>query len=104
MIPVDGVYRPPEKVGRPRTPLPADTTTTDLPALTKNQAAVSDSNGADAGRHCHAGGWRRRDLWRESFGYGFRDALRLAQREIDDPHVWLVLDRLACEYDLAGDS
>jgi hypothetical protein len=42
--------------------------------------------------------------WREGFGYGFRDALRLAQRELDDPHAWAVLDRIADQYELAGDS
>jgi hypothetical protein len=46
------------------------------------------------GRFAHA--------WREGFGYGFRDALRLAQREVDDPAVWLVLDRLADECQLAA--
>ncbi len=44
--------------------------------------------------------------WREGFGAGFRDALRLAAREIDDPHAWAVLDRLAdryrSDYRLAG--
>ena len=40
--------------------------------------------------------------WRTGFAYGFRDALRLAQREIDDPAVWVVLDRLAADYDLAA--
>lgn len=46
----------------------------------------------------HAG-----DVWREGYGYGFRAALRLAAREIDDPAVWVVLDRLADDYDLAGE-
>ena len=46
------------------------------------------------GRFVHA--------WREGFGYGFRDALRLAQRQIDDPAVWVVLDRLADKYELAA--
>jgi hypothetical protein len=36
--------------------------------------------------------------WREGFGAGFRDALRLAAREIDDPHAWAMLDRLADRY------
>lgn len=48
---------------------------------------------------------RREDAWREGFGYGFRDALRLAQREINDLDALLVLTRLAGEYELAaGDS
>ena len=46
---------------------------------------------------------RRADDWREGFAVGFRDALRLAQREIDDPAVWVVLNRLAADYKLAGD-
>jgi hypothetical protein len=40
--------------------------------------------------------------WRQGFAFGFRDALRLAAREVDDPAVWLVLSRLADEYELAG--
>jgi hypothetical protein len=40
--------------------------------------------------------------WRTGFAYGFHDALRLAQREIDDPAVWVVLDRLAADYNLAA--
>jgi hypothetical protein len=46
---------------------------------------------------------RRADAWREGFGYGFRDALRLAQRKIDDPAVWVMLDRLADRYGDAAD-
>ena len=42
--------------------------------------------------------------WRDGFGCGFRDALRLATREIDDPAVWSVLDEIASRYDLAGDQ
>lgn len=40
--------------------------------------------------------------WREGFTAGAVDALRLAARRIDDPHVWRVLDELASDYDLAG--
>lgn len=54
-----------------------------------------------AGRHFHAS--RAGDVWREGFSHGFRDALRLAQRRIDDPEVWAVLDRLADDYSLAGE-
>ena len=100
---------PPKEVPRLGTPLPTgDTTQHSTPALTKNQIAASNSRGA--GGHCHAVGWRRRNpvgrhanIWREGFGCGFRDALRLAAREFDDPAVWLVLDRLAGDYDLAGE-
>jgi hypothetical protein len=42
------------------------------------------------------------DVWREGFGHGFRDALRLACREVDDPAVWLVLNELAERYALAA--
>jgi hypothetical protein len=51
-------------------------------------------------RTCHPG--RRAHAWREGFGYGFRDALRLASRHIDDPHVLAILAELAECYDLAG--
>jgi hypothetical protein len=46
-------------------------------------------------RHCAR-------AWRKGFGYGFRDALRLAARRTDDPEVWLMLSRFADEYTLAG--
>jgi hypothetical protein len=36
--------------------------------------------------------------WRDGFSAGAVDALRLAAREIDDPHLWCVLDRLADRY------
>ena len=39
--------------------------------------------------------------WREGFGYGFRDALRLAARELP-PETWAVLGDLAERYGLAG--
>jgi hypothetical protein len=42
------------------------------------------------------------ESWRYGFGLGFRDALRLAAREIDDPAARAVLDRLADQYYLAG--
>ena len=47
---------------------------------------------------------RHADAWREGFAYGFRDALRLAQREIHDPAVWLALSRLADRYDHLEDA
>jgi hypothetical protein len=36
---------------------------------------------------------------REGFGYGFRDALRLAGRRLP-PDTWATLDRLADDYEL----
>ena len=39
-------------------------------------------------------------VWRNGFAHGFIDALRLAQRELNE-HTWLVLDKLA---DLATDA
>jgi hypothetical protein len=71
------------------------------PANVENPIATTPPNTA---KH-HQGGYRHSsgaDLWRDGFGCGFRDALRLAARRIDDPAVWVVLDRLADDYDLAG--
>lgn len=45
------------------------------------------------GRYAHA--------WRYGFGCGFRDALRLAARELP-PDTWHTLEQLADRYDLAG--
>ena len=39
--------------------------------------------------------------WREGFTCGAVDLARVASREIDDPHVWAVLDRIAQQYQLA---
>jgi hypothetical protein len=39
--------------------------------------------------------------WREGFGYGFRDALRCAARELG-PETWHTLGQLADEFDLAA--
>jgi hypothetical protein len=39
--------------------------------------------------------------WREGFGYGFRDACRLAARRLP-PEYWHVVEALADEYELAG--
>jgi hypothetical protein len=36
--------------------------------------------------------------WRDGFSAGAADALRLAAREIDDPHAWAMLDRPADRY------
>jgi hypothetical protein len=49
--------------------------------------------------------WRRpaSDIYCDAFRRGAIDALRLAGREIDDPDVWVVLDRLADYYRGAAD-
>jgi hypothetical protein len=39
--------------------------------------------------------------WREGFGTGFRDGLRLAARRLP-PETWNTLEALADEYDLVG--
>jgi hypothetical protein len=39
--------------------------------------------------------------WREGFGHGFRDALRLAGRRLP-PEMWLVIEALSDEFDLAA--
>jgi hypothetical protein len=38
-------------------------------------------------------------VFRDGFRRGALDALRVAAREVDDPHMWVVLDRLAERYD-----
>jgi hypothetical protein len=62
--------------------------------------ASDDSLVARTARTCHPG--RRAYAWREGFGCGFRDALRLASRHINDPHALAILAELAEYYDLAG--
>ncbi|MGO9732752.1 hypothetical protein, partial [Mycobacterium sp.] len=42
---------------------------------------------------------RYADAWRWGFGCGFRDAVRIVGREIDDPAVWVVLAELADRYE-----
>ncbi len=37
---------------------------------------------------------RDADVWQEGFRRGAIDALRLAARRVDDPHVWMVLSEL----------
>ena len=87
---------PPKKVSRSGTPLPAGDTTTSVPTpLTKkNQEAALDSKlrgrpgGCEPSRRCcRRMIGRPADVWREGFAYGFRDALRLAAREIPNPDV-----------------
>jgi hypothetical protein len=50
--------------------------------------------------------WRRSYVtgsgFQEAFRRGAQDALRLVGREIDDPDVWAVLDRIAENYACAG--
>jgi hypothetical protein len=84
-----------------RTLNPTSTNHTGQPGQLAFDALVSRScptksrpHGAPTRRHAYA--------WREGFGYGFRDALRLASRHIDDPHVLAILAELAEYYDLAG--
>ena len=87
---------PPNDVGpRDTTPEGADTTSFLAPIKTSSR---SQSNGArrQCGRYAHA--------WRHGFAAGFKDGLRLAAREFDDPHAWLVLDRIADQYELAADD
>jgi hypothetical protein len=59
---------------------------------------MSDGNGHRPPIGRYAAGWRH------GFTAGARDALRLAAREINDPHVWGILERLAADYDLAADD
>lgn len=49
----------------------------------------------------HRQGGRYADAWRHGFGHGFRDALRLAARELP-VETWATLDALAERYELAG--
>jgi hypothetical protein len=63
-------------------------------SLIKDQHPQPNAAPRHHGRYAHA--------WREGFGYGFLDALRLAARRTDDPDVWVMLSRLGEEYTLAG--
>jgi hypothetical protein len=47
---------------------------------------------------------RRACVFREGFRRGALDALRVAQREINDPAVWVTLSRLADRYDRDPDD
>ena len=51
-------------------------------------------------RTCPTGGYAH--AWRHGFSHGFHDALRLAARRVNDPHVLAALARLADEYVLAA--
>ncbi len=75
------------------------------PGDTANTSHTSPHQEAEGFSHGSSTGPQRRrhgDVWREGYAYGFRGALRLAARELDDPHAWAVLDELADRYDLAG--
>ena len=61
-------------------------------SLTKNQHPQDNAASQYRGRYG--------DVWRDGFGHGFRDALRLAARRLP-PEAWSVLDKLADDYDLA---
>ena len=78
------------------------------PATVEQEPTASSaphSHNNRAHRQCrHNTVGRYADVWRDGYGTGFRDALRLAQREINDPAVWVLLDRIADHYELAGDS
>ena len=39
------------------------------------------------------------DHWRDAFRRGALDALRLAGREVDCPHAWGALERIAARYE-----
>jgi hypothetical protein len=100
----DRDFRPPKKVSRPGTPLPAGDTTTSTPARIKTSSCHLDCRSAQ--RQC-----RRNSVGRYTLGFedgflrGRVDALRCAMREIDDLDVLVVFTRLADEYTLAaGDS
>jgi hypothetical protein len=74
-----------------------------------NPALTQQSDDTTATRHNsitqtrqRGGHGRYAQAWRCGFGAGFADALRLAARRIDDPHVWATLSTLADEFELAG--
>ena len=69
----------------------------------QQSSRTTDKSHAIAARQCRCNTVSRpADAWRDGFAHGFRDALRLAQREFDDPHAWLVLDQLADRDELCG--
>ncbi len=87
---------PVDDEGRAQVPAAALITTPDNAAPDRPRRRVhSSAQRSRRGRYGCA--------WREGFGYGFRDALRLAARELP-PETWHTLDRLADEYELAGDD
>lgn len=87
--------RPPEERGG--APTPESARHHQRQPLTKeDQHRQFNRPGRQCGRHA--------DTFRWGFAHGFKDALRLAAREIDDPDVWAVLDRIADQYELAADD
>jgi hypothetical protein len=81
---------PPDRRGGPRSPHREPATTNTSPADQHLQGIAAPRH---AGSYAYA--------WREGFGYGFRDALRLAARRLP-PECWHVMEALASEYELAG--
>ena len=73
-----------------RTTAPDRVTATDAPAPLKDQAVTVNSKP----RHTP----RPAQLWLDGFHAGAADALRRASREVDDPDVWALLDRIAENY------
>jgi hypothetical protein len=85
---------PPNEVGpRGYDPEGNDTTSTPAPVRTDSHFQF---NGI--GRKCRCDTPPRlpyADAWRHGFGYGFRDALSLLCREVDDPAVWTACHHLS---------
>lgn len=67
------------------------------PAAESDNSTTSTAKRTTTPRHVG----RYACAWRDGFGYGFRDALRLAARRLP-PEAWPLLDRLASQYELAG--
>jgi hypothetical protein len=89
---------PPDLYGGGDPAKAADTTAITRPAATTTQQATGCAHCRPrrrpaVGRYAH--------VWREGFGRGFRDALRLAARRLP-PHTWPTLAELADQYELAG--
>jgi hypothetical protein len=65
-------------------------------AISNNNRPQSNASRRQCGRDA--------DVWRDGFGYGFRDALRCAARRVEDPAVLATLSELAEQYELASDG
>lgn len=101
MNPDNGMMPPENEVGPRGDPEGTDDTITASHRQETGYAHSSATSrqwrrGATVGRYAHA--------WRDGFTRGALDALRVAQREIDDPHAWLLLSRLADRYDVDPDE
>lgn len=84
--------------GRPRAPSPGGAGHNHphrQPALAKGQNQPPQPSAATRHLGCYP------MAWRDGFGCGFRDALRLAGRRLP-PHTWATLEAIASEFDLAG--